>query len=205
MSNVLGFYGSSVHVCIDMQRLFAEVTAWHTPALEGIIPNVAALARAAPNQTLWARFNVPPHADAATGRWRHYYRRWAEVTGDRLDPILLDLVEPLAGLAHPGTIFDKTGYSIFDTPAFVARLQAEAVDTIVFSGVETDVCVLASVFDAIDRGYRVVIPVDAVASSSPDSHRAVVDTLLPRLAEQVDLVRTSDVVAAWGGASGKHD
>jgi hypothetical protein len=33
-------------------------------------------------------------------------------------------------------------------------------------GVGTDVCVLAAVLGAVDRGYRVVVPTDALCSSS---------------------------------------
>ncbi len=32
--------GRTMHVVIDMQRLFAEDTVWHTPSLHDILPNV---------------------------------------------------------------------------------------------------------------------------------------------------------------------
>jgi len=185
------------HLVIDMQRLFAEETEWHTPAIADILPNVLRLSRERLDRTLFARFMVPANPERANGRWQTYYRRWANLTVERLDPGMLDLVAPLAALARPATLVDKTTYSIFEAPGFDARLKAEGVDTLVFSGVETDVCVLASLFDAVDRGYRVVAVSDAMASSSPASHAAMLEHLFPRLPEQVDVVTTDAVLRAW--------
>jgi nicotinamidase-related amidase len=38
------------------------------------------------------------------------------------------------------------------------------------SGSETDVCVLATVLDAVDMGYRVIVVRDAVCRSSDEGH-----------------------------------
>lgn len=191
---------TTLHIVIDMQRLFAEATAWHTPDLTRILPQVLKLTEARPERTLFARFVVPKNPEAARGRWQAYYRRWASVTGERIDPALLDVVAPLADLATADRVFDKSTYSIFDTPAFVERLERGAADTLVFSGVETDVCVLASIFDAVDRGYRVIVPADAVASSSPAAHQAALEVLMPRLAEQIEIWDTQAVVEGWASA-----
>ena len=37
---------SAVHLCIDMQTLFAERTDWHVPWLERVLPAVVRLAEA---------------------------------------------------------------------------------------------------------------------------------------------------------------
>ena len=187
----------TLHVAIDMQVLFAEETAWHTPALHDILPQVVELCRSRPEHTLFARFIAPPHPDAASGRWRHFYRHHASVTG--LPAGSLDLVAPLAALAGTGTVFDKTTYSVFGAPGFEARLAEAETDTLVITGVETDVCVLASALDAVDGGLRVVIPADAVGSSSADGHRAVLDHVFPRLPEQIEISDVRSVLSAWTG------
>ena len=38
----------AVHVCIDIQRLFAEKTDWHTASIPTILPAIARLAAAPP-------------------------------------------------------------------------------------------------------------------------------------------------------------
>ena len=52
-------------------------------------------------------------------------------------------------------------------PQYTPRISHRtSVDTLVISGSETDVCVLSTVLGAVDRGYRVVIAIDALCSSS---------------------------------------
>ncbi|HEY0123185.1 MAG TPA: isochorismatase family protein, partial [Rhizobium sp.] len=70
------------------------------------------------------------------------------------------------------------------------------VDTLIFSGVETEVCVLASLFDAIDAGHHVIVASDAVGSSAPLSHAATVEHVLPRMPEQVTFLTTAELIAA---------
>ena len=65
------------------------------------------------------------------------------------------------------------------------------------SGVETEVCVLATAMSAVDLGYRTVIAVDAVASSMPESHRACLEHVYPRFDQQVELARVEEILAAW--------
>jgi nicotinamidase-related amidase len=49
----------AVHLCVDMQTLFAERTDWHVPWLERVLPVVAHLAEARRERTIFTRF-VPP-------------------------------------------------------------------------------------------------------------------------------------------------
>src|ERR1700712_4106944 len=132
------------HIVIDMQRLFAEETVWHTPVMTEILPNVLKLSEAYPANTLFAKFMVPHAPEHAPGSWETYYRRWSMLTTGQMDPALQDLMPPLAAIAPKAALVEKTTYSIFGVEGFAERLRQESVDTIIFSGVETDVCVLAS-------------------------------------------------------------
>ncbi|AYG62377.1 cysteine hydrolase family protein [Rhizobium jaguaris] len=189
--------GNTLHVAIDMQRLFAEETAWFTPALAGIVPNVQRLAKARPESTVFARFIPAQRPKDAKGRWQAYYERWKKVTLDELDPAMLDLVAPLAALVQPGSIVDKETYSIFGAPGFGDRVDATGVDTIVFTGVETDVCVYASALDAVDLGYRVILVSDALASGEMVAHETVLTRLAPRFSEQIEILTTEDILDSW--------
>jgi nicotinamidase-related amidase len=188
---------NALHVVIDMQRIFAEETEWHTPAIAVILPNVLKLTESRSSDTVFARFVVPQNADAAKGAWKSYYRRWSSVTLDAIDPAMLDLVAPLAAIADESSIIDKETYSIFGTEGFSKRLQAAGIDTLIFSGVETDVCVYASVLDAVDAGYRVILAADALASSNAQAHDVVLETLAPRLSEQIEILSTDAILKLW--------
>ena len=79
-----------------------------------------------------------------------------EVAGDDagpLDPRLLELVPRLAQLAPPGQVIDKTRYSAFALSPLAPHLQDRGADALVVTGSETDVCVLATVLGAVDRGF----------------------------------------------------
>lgn len=88
------------------------------------------------------------------------------MTGERLDPRLIQLVPTLAALVPPATVSDKAHCSPFKEQAFLRFLGRLGADAMILSGGETDVCVLAAVTDA---GYRVILAEDALCSASDES------------------------------------
>lgn len=203
MSRLVLQRDKTVHLAIDMQRVFADKTDWHMADFHAIVPPIAAIAAALPERTLFTRFVVPHVAEHAKGHWQHYYRRWRGFTGAVMDPELVNIVDALAAFARPETLIDKPTYSVFEVEACAQRLSALGADTLVFTGVETDVCVLASLMAAVDRGYRVVAVADALGSSSAAGHAATLQHVLTRLPDQVQIVSAEavlDALAAPGGA-----
>jgi len=187
----------TVHVAVDLQRIFAEATAWQCTTIPAILPNVLRLAHAYPGRTVWTRFVVPHRPEDVPGAWQDYYRHWEQFTGRVMEPGLIDLVPDLVPHAEADLVVDKLTYSAFEVPAFAETLDRLGADTLLFSGVETDVCVLGTLLPAIDRGYRVVAVSDALASSSEAGHRATLDAVLPRFDRQVEIATTDDVLRAW--------
>jgi nicotinamidase-related amidase len=177
-----------VHVVVDMQRLFAEETPWQVASFGEILPAVRKLIALYPEQTLFTRFTTPPSPEAASGSWRDFYRRWEAVTLAKMPKEMIDLVAPLAGTALPAQVFDKPTYSAFAAEAFRAELRRRGAEVLIVSGVETDVCVLATVFDAVDAGLQVVVVPEAVTSGVLAGHAAVLDHVLPHLQGQVSIV-----------------
>ena len=186
---------SWVHLCIDMQRMFAEATEWHTPWLARTLPLVVNLVELDPARTVFTRFVPPRSADERQGTWRRYYQRWASMTLDQLDPDLVNLVPELAKYAPPAHIEDKTLLSPW-TGSLDDRLRASGIDTLIISGAETEVCVLAAVMGAIDRGYRVIIVSDAVCSGADTTHDAMLEIYSSRFGMQVETVTTAELIAA---------
>lgn len=187
----------AVHVAVDMQRLFAEQTEWHTPALAGIIAPIARIAAHAGARSIFTRFRAPLLAEDAPGQWRTYYRRWRSVLASRNEAALYDLVPRLAALVPPAAVIDKPGYSAFGVPAFEAALDRLGADTLIITGVETDVCVLATVLGAVDRGLRVILVTDALASSAPAAHAATLEHVIPRFDQQIELIDTATLLQCW--------
>ncbi len=185
------------HLCIDMQNLFTGGTAWHTPWLERVLPVVERIAAAHPDHTLFTRFIPADRPGTGEGRWRAYWDRWAEMTLDRLPRGAEDLLPPLARLVPPAEVLDKRGYSPWHETALEQRLRARRIDTLIVTGAETDVCVLAAVLGAVERGYRVIVPTDAICSGSDRTHEALLTLYRERYGQQVETATADQVLAAW--------
>ena len=188
---------SAVHLCVDMQRLFAEETEWRTPWIRRVLPQVVRLCEHGPERTCFTRFIPAARSGDGVGTWRRYYERWSSMTLEALDPRLIDLVPELALFTPPALLFDKRVYSPWFSGALNELMQERGVDTLVVSGGETDVCVLATVLGAVDLGYRVVIAVDALCSSSDETHDATVSLYHDRYGQQVETVLCEEIIDGW--------
>ncbi|MBJ8326421.1 cysteine hydrolase family protein [Streptococcus pacificus] len=65
---------------------------------------------------------------------------------------------------------DKRHYSAFSGTDLDIRLRERKVDTVVLTGVLTDICVLHTAIDAYNLGYQIEIPKSCVASLDEKSH-----------------------------------
>lgn len=186
-----------LHVCVDMQTLFGGETDWHTPWMERVLPTVERIAGARPDRTIFTRFIPAERPGEGQGTWRRYYERWSGMTLQALPPGSIDLLPSLARLVPPAEVIDKKVYSPWVEDALERRLRARGADAVIVSGAETDVCVLATVLGAVDRGYRVVLPTDALCSSSDHTHDALLALYRERYGQQVETVTTDEILRCW--------
>lgn len=184
-----------VHLCIDMQRIFAEDTPWHVPWISRVSGEIIELSERYPERTIFTRFITPERANDMPGMWKAYYQKWHEMTRAELATELLDIVPGLAHLVPPARIFDKLTYSPWTSGHLHQQLHAEGVDTVVITGGETDVCVLAAAIGGIELGYKVIVLKDAVCSGADETHDAAIELLSGRFSAQVDISKTADFIA----------
>jgi nicotinamidase-related amidase len=187
----------TAHICVDMQNVFAEETPWHTPWMARVLPVVTRIAERHSLRTIFTRFIPPRRPDGMPGSWQRYYERWRDLTLDRIDPRLIELVPPLAALAPPAEVIDKRVYSPFSEPRLSDLLRRRRIDSLVITGAETDVCVLAAVLDAVDLGYRVVLATDALCSSSDATHDALLTLYRNRFSQQIETASSETILACW--------
>ncbi len=90
---------NSVHICVDMQRLFEPGAPWAMPWIEKVLPLIVDLTSRHAERTVFTRFIPAASAEDAPGMWAAYYRRWANLTltSDRQRG-LLELVPALVRL-----------------------------------------------------------------------------------------------------------
>lgn len=187
----------TVHLCVDMQRIFSCEGPWPTPWMERVLPVVSEIAGRFPARTVFTRFITPERPADMPAMWRRYYERWREATREHIDPRLLDLMPPLQRLAPPATVIDKTRYSGFTEPQLAAHLRDRGADGLIVTGSETDVCVLATVLGAVDLGFRVIVVRDAICSSSDEGHDALLKVYHRRYSEQIETASAEEVLRRW--------
>ncbi|MET4175285.1 MULTISPECIES: cysteine hydrolase [unclassified Bradyrhizobium] len=187
----------AIHLCIDMQGLFAPGAPWATPWMERALPQALKLTAHAPQRTVFTRFIPVRNKAEARGVWKAYYEKWECVTRDQVDPRLLELVPPLARFVPPATVIDRQAYCAFSNSRLQAFLDQHHVETLIVSGGETDVCVLATVLAAVDTGYRVILAEDALCSSSDESHDALINLYTRRFSLQIEVAPVVSIIASW--------
>ncbi|MFZ1804350.1 MAG: isochorismatase family cysteine hydrolase, partial [Nitrospira sp.] len=181
----------------DMQRMFAEPTEWLTPWAEKVLPRIIALVEYQPERTMFTRFIPVDKPGQGQGMWKHYYERWASMTVQNLGVDKLELVADLARFIPPASVIDKHVYGPWMGTDLHQRLQKLGVTTLIISGGETDVCVLATVLGAVDLGYRVVLAKDALCSSSDAAHDSAIDLYHQRYRGQVEPLDTDTILCGW--------
>ncbi|MBA1143068.1 cysteine hydrolase family protein [Mesorhizobium neociceri] len=186
------------HICVDMQRLFAEPSQWATPWITRVLPQIERLVQRRAAQTLFTRFLPAKEPGQGVGTWKRYYERWASMTVENVGSEMVELLPALAIYCPPAQIIDKHIYSPWFEGHLRAALVERGADTLVITGGETDVCVLATVLGAIDFGYRVVLVTDALCSSSDATHDALLTVYHQRFAQQVETVEMETVLSSWG-------
>jgi nicotinamidase-related amidase len=187
----------AVHLCIDMQNIFAPGGIWQTPWMAKVLPTITSVASRYQARTIFSRFITPEQPEDRPGQWQNYFRRWKQATRAQLAPSDLDLVPALARFVPPARVIDKPAYSAFSNPSLAGLLMGKTIDTVVVTGAETDVCVLSTVLSAVDLGFRVVIVEDALCSSSDVGHDALMTMYRTRFHGQVDLVTAEELVEFW--------
>lgn len=126
---------------------------------------------------------VPSLASLEPGtRWPRIDRRIAPREGE---PVLIKLFAS----------------AFFGTP-LAALLASHGCDTVVVTGASTSGCVRATAVDALQHGYRVVVPRDAVADRAAAAHEA---SLLDIDSKYGDVVSISEAQAILAGAARADD
>jgi nicotinamidase-related amidase len=82
-----------------------------------------------------------------------------------------DFVEALRPLEQE-IVIDKPGYSAFTHTGLQQALAKRGIETLILTGVTTEVCVSSTLRAAIDFGYRCITVSDACASSDLVLHKA---------------------------------
>ena len=184
-------------VVVDMQKLFLteKKSPWMNKKLSSIIPNIEKLIKNSGIQNvIFTRFTPPKNWQKEQDSWQTYYRMNQKITPSILGTDALNLVDDfIPYIPNSVVVSRKKSASIFMAGNFHSIIKKRSTKILIFTGVETDYCVLSSVLDAIHLGYYVIVAMDACVSSKKQGQnhaRGIFD----RFPEQLRMTSTNDLI-----------
>ena len=104
----------------------------------------------------------------------------------------------MPGLAEEFTsrtqVFPKTAFCCWGCTDYAVAIEALAPTALVVFGMETHICVKQTACKALERGFRVIIPVDAVCSRKILEREVALQTLREKGA---DLTTVEELTFDW--------
>jgi ureidoacrylate peracid hydrolase len=97
-------------------------------------------------------------------------------------------------------VIEKHSYSAFVGTDLEARLRAGGIRSLVFTGVQTNICVETSLRDAVCLGFYAILAADCVASHTAPLHEA---TLKNTQFLFGDVIAGSEIAAIWRTSAGE--
>ena len=98
-------------------------------------------------------------------------------------------------------VLNKLFASAFFGTALSSFLTANGCDSLIVTGASTSGCVRATVVDAIQHGYRPIVPREAVGDRNPDAHAA---NLYDIETKYGDVVSVDDLIMQMEELAGTH-
>ena len=166
-----GFGRRPALVVIDMTLGFTDPESPLACDLEGPVAEIQKLLEAARNSDMPIVFT--------TVAYRESDRLTAAGFVDKV-PALLTLeagtrwaeIDPRIAPRETEPVLNKLFASGFFGTGLSSLLTAAGVDTLIITGASTSGCVRATAVDALQYGFRPVVPREAVGDRNPDAHEA---------------------------------
>lgn len=195
-------------VVVDMTRAFVDSaypTGWSPTGYPAVEANASLLAsaRAAGLPIYFTRGYPEPDAElpaAQRGRWKVNRAPAPLPEGTPPGDVIVDELAPLPG----EIVIDKgTKPSAFFGTPLVSYLVHNGCDTVIVTGMTTSGCVRASVLDAFQYNFNVIVPFECSADRSQISHRVSLFDMHMKYADVVSLDETVDYLEKLGAPGGQ--
>lgn len=110
-------------------------------------------------------------------------------------------IDPRLAPQEGEPVLTKLFASAFFRTALASLLAGAGCDSVIVTGASTSGCVRATVVDALQHGYRTVVPREAVGDRNQDAHQA---NLYDIDAKYGDVVSLAEALAHLGDLAGAH-
>lgn len=193
----------SAVLVIDMQNDFCaeagyveKVVGKDVSACRAVVPEVMALVEAARAQSVpvyWIKANYDPDRLPEGMRVKQQEKSSVVCCGTG------SWGGEFYGVssAPDEAVIEKSSYSAFAGTEVERQLRERGIRTIVFAGVQTNVCVESSLRDAVCKGFYAVLASDCVASHTPPLHEATLKNVQFLFGDVMD---RQAIAAIWSAA-----
>ena len=194
-----GFGRRPALVVIDMTLGFTDPESPLACDLEGPVAAIQKLLEAA------RRAEIP--VVFTTVAYRESDKLTAAAFIDKI-PALLTLeagsrwaeIDPRIAPRETEPVLNKLFASGFYGTGLPSALTAAGVDTLIVTGASTSGCVRATVVDALQYGFRPVVPREAVGDRNPDAHEANLYDVDAKYGDVVSVEETLEYLEQIGAA-----
>jgi len=181
-------------VVVDVNRGFTDPASPLVCDLDGVVDSIRRLLDGFRAAELPVAFTTVAYDDAG--------RQAAAVFIAKI-PALLALeagspwteIDPRIAPVGDEPVLTKLWASAFHGTPLASFLTAKGCDSLVVTGASTSGCIRATAVDALQHGYRVLVPRDAVGDRNAAAHAA---NLYDIDTKYGDVVATDDVLAGIG-------
>jgi ureidoacrylate peracid hydrolase len=178
---------------VDMQPLFAEDNETPLDQMFSTLRRFLDAARDANVLRVFIRF---VRADPPDEQWKAH---WEEQLGAEFVAVVAPDSPDAAFLPEfmpegDDLVVTKDSYSAFVRTSLADQLRSRGIETVIVTGLTTDVCVSSTARDAFQAGFRTITLSDCCAARFPAWHEAALETL-GRVFGRVCVL--DDVIAAW--------
>jgi len=97
-------------------------------------------------------------------------------------------LDPLAAALDQPEAIEKLSFSCCGAPNYISALEKLGKPCVIICGIEAHVCVLQTLIDLVEKGYKPVVVADCISSRNPDD-KAVA---LERMRSEGALISTSE-------------
>ena len=194
-----GFGSRPALVVVDVSRGFTDPASPLVCDLDGCVEAIAGLLEVFRRAGLPVVFTTVCYDEAG--------KRAASVFIEKI-PALLVLapgsewveIDPRIAPIEGEPVLSKYFASAFFGTTLSSLLSTAGCDTVVVTGASTSGCVRATAVDALQHGYRVVVPREAVGDRNPAAHDANLYDLDTKYGDVVSVDEVVDHLEAFAGA-----
>lgn len=166
-----GFGRRPALVVVDVNVGFTDAASPLVCELDDVVASIERLLDAFRERSLPIAFTTVSYDEAA--------KQFAAAFLDKI-PALLTLeagsrwveIDSRVAPREDEPVFNKLWASAFFGTPFASFLAARRCDSLVVTGASTSGCVRATVLDALQHGYRPIVPREAVGDRNPEAHVA---------------------------------